>query len=69
MNPEEAVQLVVRLQRPEEQKKFEDAIRTIVREALLRAELEGYQQGYGDGKRRAVNRRVWFVRRAAEARR
>lgn len=38
-----------------EQKKFEDAIRTIVSEAVMRAKLESYQQGSEDGKRRAVN--------------
>jgi hypothetical protein len=55
MNLEEVVQLLVRLHPYGEQRKFEHAIRTIVREAVRRAELEGYEQGYEDGKRRAVN--------------
>jgi hypothetical protein len=55
MNPEEAAHLLARLQPYGEQKKFEDAIRTIVRLAVLRATLDGYQQGYEDGKRSAVN--------------
>jgi hypothetical protein len=38
-----------------EQKQLEEAIRDLVRLAVERATLEGYQQGYEDGKRRAVN--------------
>jgi len=38
-----------------QQKKLEAAIRSLVRLAVERATLEGYQQGYNDGKRRAVN--------------
>jgi hypothetical protein len=56
MSPEEAVQMLLRLHPYGDQKKFEDAIHTKVIEAVLRAELEGFQQGYEDGKRRAVNR-------------
>jgi hypothetical protein len=44
MNPEEAVQLLVRLHPYKDQKKFEDAIRTILKEAVERAKLEGYEQ-------------------------
>jgi hypothetical protein len=38
-----------------QQKEPEAAIRDLVRLAVERAELEGYQQGLEDGKRRAVN--------------
>ena len=34
----------------EQQKQLEEAIRDLVRLAVERAELEGYQQGYEDGK-------------------
>jgi hypothetical protein len=38
-----------------EQKGCDDAIRTIVEEAVELAKLEGYEQGYADGKRQAAN--------------
>jgi hypothetical protein len=37
------------------QKNSEEAIRDLVRFTVELAPLEGYQQGYEDGKRRAVN--------------
>jgi hypothetical protein len=39
----------------QQQKQLEEAIRDLVRLAVERATLESYQQGYEDGKRRAVN--------------
>jgi hypothetical protein len=39
----------------EQRKQLEEAIRELVRLAVRRAELERFQQGYEDGKRRAVN--------------
>jgi hypothetical protein len=39
----------------QQQKQLEEAIRDLVRQAVLRAEFESYQHGYEDGKRRAVN--------------
>jgi hypothetical protein len=38
-----------------QQKQLEGTIRDLVRLAVERAELEGFQQGFEDGKRRAVN--------------
>jgi len=38
-----------------QQKQLEEAIRDLVRLAVERAKLEGYEQGLADGKRRAVN--------------
>ena len=54
MSRDEAVHLLVRLHPWKEQWKSEGAIRTIVKEAVERARLEGYEQGFADGKRRAV---------------
>ena len=52
---EETVHALVVMHNWKQQKHLEDAIRELVRLAVERAELEGYQQGYEDGKRRAVN--------------
>ena len=52
---EETVHALVVMHDWEQQKQLEAAIRDLVRLAVERATLEGYQQGYEDGKRRAVN--------------
>jgi hypothetical protein len=38
-----------------QQRKLKDTIRDLVRLAIERAKLEGYEQGLVGGKRRAVN--------------
>ena len=52
---EETVHPLVVMHDFKQQKQLEAAIRDLVRLAVERATLEGYQQGYEDGKRRAVN--------------
>jgi hypothetical protein len=52
---EETVHALVVMHDWKQQKELEAAIRDPVRQALKQAELEGYQQGCEDGKRRAVN--------------
>jgi len=39
----------------EQQKHLEEAIRDLVRLAVVRAKLEGYEQGFADGKQTTVN--------------
>ena len=74
MNPEEAVQWLVRLHSYEEQKKFEDAIQTIVQEAAaqaLVAEQATRPPGLGDDGAKGVGcaHDVPQTGRPAEARR
>jgi len=52
---EETVHALVVMHDWKQQKQLEEPIRDLVRLAVERAELEGYQQGLEDGKRRAVN--------------
>jgi hypothetical protein len=52
---EETVHALVVMHDWKQQKQLEETIRDVMRLAVERAELEGYQQGYEDGKRRAVN--------------
>jgi len=52
---EDTVHALVVMHDWQQQKQLEEAIRELVRLAVLRAEFEGYQQGLEDGKRRAVN--------------
>jgi hypothetical protein len=52
---EETVHALVVMHDWKEQRQLEKAIRDLVRLAVERAALEGYQQGYEDGKRRAAN--------------
>jgi hypothetical protein len=52
---EETVHTLVVMHDWKQQKQLEGAIRDLVRLAVERATFEGYQQGYEDGKRRAVN--------------
>jgi hypothetical protein len=52
---EETVHALVVMHDWKQQKQLEEAIRELVRLAVLRAESEGYQPGYEDGKQRAVN--------------
>jgi hypothetical protein len=52
---EETVHALVVIHNWQQQKQLDEAIRELVRQAVLRAELEGLQQGYEEGKRRAVN--------------
>jgi hypothetical protein len=52
---EETVHALVVMHDWQQQKRLEDTIRYLVRLAVERATLEGYQQGYQDGKRRAVH--------------
>jgi hypothetical protein len=52
---EETVHAFVAMQDWKQQKQLEATIRDLVPLAVERAELEGYQEGYEDGKRRAVN--------------
>jgi Leu/Phe-tRNA-protein transferase len=52
---EETVNALVVMHDWQQQKQLEATIRELARLALERAHLEGYQLGYEDGKRRAVN--------------
>jgi len=52
---EETIHALVAMHVWKQQKQLEEAIRDLVRQTVARAELEGYQQGYEDGKRRAVS--------------
>jgi hypothetical protein len=52
---EETVHALVAMHDWQQQKQLDAAIRDLVRLTVERAELEGYQQEYEDGKRRAVN--------------
>ena len=52
---EETVHDLVAMHDWQQQKQLEETIRDLVRLAVERATLEGYQKGYEDGKRRAVN--------------
>jgi hypothetical protein len=52
---EETVHALVVMHLWQQQKQLEEAIRELVRLAVVQAELEGFAQGYEDGKRRAVN--------------
>ena len=52
---EETVHDLVAMHDRQQQKQLEGTIRDLVRLAVERVKLEGYQQGYEDGKRRAVN--------------
>jgi len=52
---EETVHALVVMHDWKQQKQLEATIRDLVRLAVERATLEGYHQGYEDGKRRAVN--------------
>jgi len=52
---EETVHYLVVMHDWKQQKQLEDTIREVVRLAVERAELEGYQQGCEDGKQKAVN--------------
>jgi len=52
---EETVHALVVMHDWKQQKQLEESIRELVRLAGVRAELEGYEQGLADGKRRAVN--------------
>ena len=52
---EETVHTLVAMHDWQQQKQLQEAIRELVRLAVLRATLEGCQQGYEDRKRRAVN--------------
>jgi len=47
---EETVHALVVMHDWKQQKQLEEAIRELVRLAVRRAELEGYQQGFEDGK-------------------
>jgi hypothetical protein len=51
---EETVHALMVMNEWQQQKQLEDTIRDLVRLAVKRAELEGYQPAYEDGKRRAV---------------
>jgi hypothetical protein len=55
MTLEEAVHMLVRMHPLNEQKKFEDAIRTIVGQVVEHATQTGYKRGLADGKRVAIN--------------
>jgi len=55
MTPDEGVHVLVLLHPLEEQKKFEDAIRTIVEQVAGRAGRLAYERGLADGKRIAIN--------------
>lgn len=52
---EETVHALVVMHDFKQQKQLEAANRDLVRLASERPTLEGYQQGYEDGKRRKVN--------------
>jgi hypothetical protein len=52
---EETVHALVVMHDWKQQKRLEGPIRDLVGLAIERARLEGYEQGYADGKRRAVN--------------
>ena len=52
---EETVHALVVIHDHKQQKQLKVAIRDLVRLAVERAKLEGYEQGFADGKRRAVN--------------
>jgi hypothetical protein len=51
----ETIHALVPMHESKEQKQLEEAIRNLAPLAVERATLKGYQQGYEDGKRRAVN--------------
>jgi hypothetical protein len=55
---EETVHTLVAMDDWQHQKQLEDTVRDIVRLAVERAELEGFEQGYEEGKRRAANQDV-----------
>jgi hypothetical protein len=52
---EETVHALVVMHDWKQQKRLEAAIRNLVRLAVEQARREGYEHGYADGKRGAVN--------------